>query len=419
MDKVVEHLRRYGLQTKPPEALGGARVLGLRLSDKGRGPLMWTRGNLAPQLNDELLTRRKLFSLCGRLVGHYPIAGWLRVACSFMKRHSEGRNWEDPVGDMVTSWLRHVLERVHREDPVHGHWAVSSTSSGRVWCDASSLAIGTVLQIADVFVEDAAWLRSKHDAAHINVAELDSVIQGLNMAIRWHLKTISIMTDSATVHKWMQAVLMGSHRIRCHGLSEILIKRRLSMIAELIKTYSLTVSVELVTSATNKADVLTRVPRAWLQELKRKEVPVCAVSQNLLEQQHQRHHFGVERTLHLARQVGLNATRNEVERVVRECQRCKSIDPAPMKWRKGRLSVDECWKRLDIDTTHYDKDRYLSAIDCGPSRYRVWRRINTEDAVVVAAVLESIFIELGPPEEILLDNSTTFRSEHFQKLCKK
>ena len=34
----------------------------------------------------------------------------------------------------------------------------------------------------DVIIEDAAWLRKKHDAAHINVAELDSVIQGLTGA---------------------------------------------------------------------------------------------------------------------------------------------------------------------------------------------------------------------------------------------
>ena len=93
-------------------------------------------------------------------------------------------------------------------------------SEGRVWCDASSLATGVILQIGDVTVEDAAWLRKKHDAAHINVAELDSVVQGLNMAIRWSLKSVTIVTDSAIVHGWMCSVLTGSHRVRSHGLAD-------------------------------------------------------------------------------------------------------------------------------------------------------------------------------------------------------
>ena len=44
------------------------------------------------------MTRRQLFSLCGHLIGHYPVAGWLRVACSWIKRISEGSSWEDPIG---------------------------------------------------------------------------------------------------------------------------------------------------------------------------------------------------------------------------------------------------------------------------------------------------------------------------------
>ena len=208
-----------------------------------------------PQLPDKSLTCRELFSICGRLVGHYPVAGWFRVACSFIKWHSEGQKWEDAVGGVATAWLHQVLDRASQADLVQGRWAVPGSSDGCVWCDASSLATGAVLEIGDVIVEDAAWLRKKHDAAHINVAELDSVIQGLNMAIRWCLKSISIMTDSATVHGWMHSVLTGSHRVRSHGLAEMLIKHQLLMVAELIDAYDLTLTVELVPSAANKANI--------------------------------------------------------------------------------------------------------------------------------------------------------------------
>ena len=418
VNRVVEHLRKYGLVAKPPETLDGARVLGLLLCDDGQGRMTWMRSKSLPLLSDnQPLTRRELFSICGCLVGHYPVAGWLRLACSFIKRHSEGQRWEDQVGSQVTKWLIQVLRRVNQSDPVRGSWAVPNLDEGCVWCDASSLATGVALQIGDVIVEDNAWLRKKHDAAHINVAELDSVVHGLNVALRWKLKSVKVMTDSVTVRGWLLSVLTGSHRVKSHGLSEMLIKRRLSLVAELIQAYGLTVAVELVPSCNNKADVLTRVPKAWLQEVR--QVEVCAAARFSLEQQHQRHHFGVERTLQLARQVDPTIGRSAVERVVRGCERCNSIDPAPVKWSKGHLHVDRCWGRVAIDTTHYGKDLYLTVIDCGPSRYTVWRRINTESSAVVAAVLEAVFAELGPPPEVLLDNSAAFRSAEVQQLFDK
>lgn len=418
-EQVVEHLRKFGLTTKPPETLDGARVLGLQLNSSDHGRLRWMRGKDLPQLpEDGRLTRRELFSICGCLVGHYPVASWLRVACSFIKRCSEGRKWSDGVGDRALARLREVLQRVRRSDPVQGFWAVPDAKEGRVWCDASSLATGVALQIGDAIVEDAAWLRKKGDAMHVNVAELDAVIQGINLAIRWNLEVVEVVTDSATVRGWMASILTGSHRVRSHGLAEMLIKRRLMLVAELIQAYRLNVSISLVPSQGNKADVLTRVPQAWLREVKETKI-VCSMIGPSLEDMHRQHHFGVQRTLHLARQVNPQVTRDEVERVVRACSQCNSIDPAPMKWRKGSLSVKNCWERVAVDTTHYGADMYLTLIDCGPSRYTVWRRISSESASVVVTMLQTFFIEFGPPEEMLMDNSATFRSGEVRQLFEK
>ena len=44
-------------------------------------------------------------------------------------------------------------------------------------------AYGVALEIAGVKVEDRSWLREQGDKRHINVAEPDAVIKGLNMAI--------------------------------------------------------------------------------------------------------------------------------------------------------------------------------------------------------------------------------------------
>ena len=42
-------------------------------------------------------------------------------------------------------------------------------------------------------------VEKKNDYNHINVAEMDAVLKGINLAIKWGLREIEIRTDSATV----------------------------------------------------------------------------------------------------------------------------------------------------------------------------------------------------------------------------
>ena len=102
--------------------------MGLKVLRNGRGELAFTRGNEAPSV-PENLTRRGLFSICGKLVGHYPVAGWLRVACSYVKRRAEGGRWDDYMGEEAASTLAEVIARVEREDPVRGQWLVPKGSA--------------------------------------------------------------------------------------------------------------------------------------------------------------------------------------------------------------------------------------------------------------------------------------------------
>jgi len=103
--------------------------------------------------------------------------------------------------------------------------------------------------------------------------------------------------------------------------------------------------------------------------------------------------------------------------VIRCCNRCNSVDPANVKWEKGILSVDTNWSRVAIDVTHYGSKLWLTAIDCGPSRFTIWKSIRSEAGPDIVEVIESIFSESGPPQEIMLDNSTTFHSYMVKELC--
>jgi len=144
-DALIKHLSNYGLMTKEPEPLDGGAALGLKLKTDSSGELVFSRANKLPQTVSQV-TKRELFSICGKLTGHYPIAGWLRIACSYMKRRASATNWEEIVEDVVEDMLKDVLNRVRLEDPVKGRWYVPEATKGTVWCDASSIGLGALLE---------------------------------------------------------------------------------------------------------------------------------------------------------------------------------------------------------------------------------------------------------------------------------
>ena len=73
-------------------------------------------------------------------------------------------------------------------------------------------------------------------------------------------------------------------------------------------------------SSIAKADMLTRVKKAWLQE-KKDMSPMCCVKEDLKDLRNM-HHFGKERTLYLVWKVNPNITIKAVNKVVRQCREC-------------------------------------------------------------------------------------------------
>ena len=198
---VREHLARFGLECKDPERLeDGERVLGLAVAME-HGKLRWKRGSRVPDAPD-IVTRRAVFSLCGRLVGHFPVCGWLRVACGVLKRRASSvtKGWDDETRDnLLQRMISETVDSVRWGDPAHGDWCLDGRELN-VWVDASSLAIGVALERHEILLEDACRLRPENDAQHINVAELDAVLKGINLALPWQCKVLHLKTDSVCVH---------------------------------------------------------------------------------------------------------------------------------------------------------------------------------------------------------------------------
>ena len=222
---VKKHLLKFGLITKPSENLNSAKVLGLQTYEK-KGVVHWRQTELKKEINPSNLnsmTKRQVFSLCRKLVGHYPVARCLQIACSFVKKSCESNAWDSFAGSVAIQKLRKVLSCLDIDDPVKGIWSASSGKLN-VWCDASKVAYGIALERKNQIIEDGAWLRKADNGIHINLAELNAVIKGVNLAMKLGARDITIFTDSATVYSWLSSFLKKDKRIRVSGLSKMLVK---------------------------------------------------------------------------------------------------------------------------------------------------------------------------------------------------
>ena len=45
------------------------------------------------------------------------------------------------------------------------------------------------MEVGGTIVEDATWLRKTTDYNHVNVAELEAVLKGVNLALWWGFKS--------------------------------------------------------------------------------------------------------------------------------------------------------------------------------------------------------------------------------------
>ena len=148
------------------------------------------------------MTRRSVFSFCGKLIGHFPVCGWVRVATAFMKRraNSSTGTWDEDIHDeLLRAMLEDTVRRVKQDDPAKGRWAVVGEEA-TVWVDASSLALGVVIEVDGHVVKDASWLRSEDSSFHINLAGLDAAMKGVNASLAWKLKKLHVRTDYMTVY---------------------------------------------------------------------------------------------------------------------------------------------------------------------------------------------------------------------------
>ena len=197
-------------------------------------------------------------------------------------------------------------------------------------CDASGLAVGVVLAVNGTTVEDAAWLRKRDDHNHINVAELEAVLKGVNLTLKWGFTIVYVMTDSAAVYNYVMSVITTEKRVRTKGATEMIIKRRLGTLGNLLEEFGLQIQVALVSTEKNKADALTRIKKKWL--LKDSADLVCSMA---LARDHEMHHLVVDRTLYLASRQDPHVKLEDLRCIIQAVSSVSQLTPHQPPMRLG------------------------------------------------------------------------------------
>ena len=273
--------------------------------------------------------------MCGRLVGHLPVCGWLCVACGIHKRQASSvtKGWDDEARDTILQRLMfETIESVQQDDPAHRDWCVDSKELN-VWVDASSLATGVALECREIVLKDACLLRPKAGTQHINLAELGAVMKGINLAL--HVKM-----DSVCMYLWISDTLTGKARVCTYAASEMFIRRRLSTLKELVKEYMLTVDVTLVPLKQNTVDRLARVSQQWFEAMEKENWPEPLIGAAHIDELDASQimaihrcsgHPGVQRTTYFIRRICPTVGKAAVRSAIQMCEECQSIDPAPIQ----------------------------------------------------------------------------------------
>lgn len=164
--------------------------------------------------------------------------------------------------------------------------------------------------------------------------------------------------------------------------------------------------MSLVPSASNKADALIHVPQRWLTVPAANPTALCMdmeeeSTKDVMQWIHNTvGHLGIRHTLYFAKRASAAVTKWQVRAAIADCYECQSVDPTPVKWKKGNFEVKE-GERVAMDITYHGGRFYLTLIDCG-LRFQTTTR-------VVQQLEDSLFFGPGAPEELLTNNDTAFR----------
>ena len=79
-------------------------------------------------------------------------------------------------------------------------------------------------------------------------------------------------------------------------------------------------------------------------------------------------------------------------KVILNCKPYQLIDPTPAPWAHAKLKVNKSWIKLGINFTHYKGENDLILINCGRSRFALWRQLlHSQGSTTVIRHLQPVY----------------------------
>jgi len=144
------------------------------------------------------------------------VCAWLCVACGIFKRRASSvtNGWDDEVRDTLLQRMMFVtMDAVLRHYPADGDWYVDGWELNG-WVNSSSLATGVALERYETVLKVACWLRPEDDTQHINLAEQNVILKGINSALQWQGNVLHARTVSVCVYQCVSDTLTGKALVR-------------------------------------------------------------------------------------------------------------------------------------------------------------------------------------------------------------
>ncbi|KAI0985923.1 hypothetical protein GJ496_009250 [Pomphorhynchus laevis] len=113
-----------------------------------------------------------------------------------------------------------------------------------------------VMQASKSKVRPALNFRELNGFVTSNTADADACVH--------KIRKIKILTDSSSVRACVACAIMRDKPISTRGLVQALVRIRVSLLHQILEEYEIDATIEKIESAQNKADVLSRIPKAWM-----------------------------------------------------------------------------------------------------------------------------------------------------------
>ncbi|CAB4066016.1 unnamed protein product [Lepeophtheirus salmonis] len=132
----------------------------------------------------------------------------------------------------------------------------------------------------------------------------------------------------------IQIMKKAPKKLAVVGISEMLVKRGVALLADVLTEYGTTWDIEWRTTF---GEIVLK-PQIF-------------------------HHRGINNTLNFAKETFENIRPNMDERVVTLCNKYNSIDPASKMNVRVSLSVEKYWQRVSVDVTQFGRNKLLTIVD--------------------------------------------------------